>query len=465
MKRILLIDPPGLIESFNAGIGYIAGTLKKKGYEVKALDFNNDKTNQDIRLEQALREGFNVIGLSIKSNTVAPSVKIAEKCRTIRNDILIVAGGPEVTVEGARFLDENPVFDYAFLGEAEESILQFLRFMEGDATVDSVNGLCYRKDGKVMTNHSHVPQDLDTIPFPDYYVFDTFGKRNLSYPLVTSRGCPYDCTYCCVKIISGKKFRARSALNVVDELELVQHKYGFNDFVVIDDTFTQNIDRAKDICREILARKVNYTWHCFNGIRADRLDEELLDLMKESGCKDIWFGVESLVPDVFNLIRKGETTEDVINAINMTNRKNIRVSSFFIIGLPGSTYKKDMETLRQAKGLGILSTHWGLANPIPGTALWDWVKKNGKVLRDYRMVTTFIDPEPAFETADYTETERLKMFYKANLAFYNHRDLMRKVDIGNIFKVLKIILKYDPLRLPLHLLIGFGKLAGRLRGR
>lgn len=465
MKKVLLIDPPGTVGGLNSGLAYLAGTLKRAGHSVFVLDFNNDKAGMDERLGHALNDCFDVVGLSIKSNTLTPSIEIANKCRQIKKDIIMAAGGPEVTVEGPGFLSENPVFDYAFLSEAEDSLLKFLQFLNGPGAVEAVSGLCYKMDGRVVSNPICVPDDLDKIPFPDYSVFDTFGKQTFYYPLVTSRGCPYDCTYCSVKVVSGKRFRARSASNVVSELEQFKKNYGLDDFVVLDDTFTQKIDRAKEICRELLKRNISATWHCYNGIRADRLDGELLDLMKESGCRDIWFGLETLDPDVFNLIKKGEHIEDIVKAIEMTKAKNINVSCFFIIGLPGSTYARDIETLKKARKLGIRNTHWSLATPMPGTALWDWVRENGRVLRDYRTLSFFKEPQCAFETDDYTEKERLKMFYKANLGFYGYRDLTsEKGLLKGGWKVLILILRYDAPRLPQHLFAAAKKLMSRLIG-
>lgn len=459
--KILFIDPPGTVPGLNTGLGYLTAVLKGKGHTVKVIDFNNRKEPQQ-RIEEV--SDYDMVGLSIKTNTLYSAISIAEECRKIKPGITVVAGGPGVTVEGSLFLKDKPVFDYAFVGEAETGIVEFIDSMEGKKTIEGVAGVCYRRGERIIENPGCVINDLDNILYPDYSDFDALDRVNEPYPLITSRGCPYNCTYCSVKIVSGKKFRARSPENVINELINAKKLYHIKEFVIADDTFTQKVERAKDICKGLLEKDFIIPWHCYNGIRADKVDRELLQLMKQSGCEDIWFGIESLVPEVFDKIEKGEKVEKIVEAVNLAKEAGIRVSGFFIVGLPGSDYSKDMETVKKAKGLGLYQTHWSLAMPMPKTALWDWVMQNGRVLRDYRSVSFFVASKCVFETADYPESERMKMYYKANLAFFNYNDISSdKRLLVRGLKILCIVLKYDPLRFPLHLVKGFRKFKNRKR--
>lgn len=464
-KKILLIDPPGSVVGINSGLGYLSGSLAAKGVSAKVLDLNNNQENQKNRLYNELKNGFKAVGFSVKVNTILSAVKIAEWCKDFSRDIILFAGGPGVTIVGPDFLNEYKIFDYAFIGETENSISDFIDYVyEGKKDVKNIKGLCYRQDGKNISNPVDMPLNLDGLLFPDYSVFDTFNNSKV-YPLVTSRGCPYDCSYCSVKIISGKRFRAHSPENVVEELKQAKKRYWVNRFEILDDTFTQDIKRAKKICELIISENINMSWVCQNGIRADRIDKELLKLMKDAGCTDIWLGIESLDKGVFDKIKKGEDLEDILNAVNMAQDAGIDVSAFFIIGLPGSTYIKDMETLTKAKKLKLKLTTWSIATSYPHTALWEWVQKNGIILRDYREVSFFVEPKCVFETQDYTEKERLKVYYKANLAFSRYECLTaEKSWPKRISSILKVIVKHDVYNLPRHLITGSWMLAKRAFG-
>jgi radical SAM superfamily enzyme YgiQ (UPF0313 family) len=180
-----------------------------------------------------------------------------------------------------------------------------------------------------------------------------------------------------------------------------------------------------------------------------------MKLMKKAGCKEIWLGIETLDPKVFRLINKGEKIEDILRTIRLAHQEGIMVSGFFIIGLPGSTYEKDFQTLEKAKKLRLQTSTWSLATPFPHTFLWQWMKKNARIIRNYNDVSFFVDPKCTFETVNYQEKDRLLIFYKANLAFHRYTCLTKE---NTIFKqavsVLRIIWRFDRLHLPEHLIYG-----------
>lgn len=468
--KVLLIDPPGSVIGLNSGLAYLAGALERHGAEVLVLDFNNHRDGVEPRLREAMERGWDLAGISIKTNTVISALEIADMLKMLSKTTPLVAGGPGVSILGAEFLKENPVFDYMVSGEAERSIVRLMEAFEKDTQdFSGVPGLSYRGTEGIISNRPEVPLDLDAMAFPDYSCFDKLSFSRNSYPIVTSRGCPYGCIYCNVSIVSGKRFRARSAEDVIRELRGAKIRYGIDNFQVYDDTFTQDIRRAKEICRLMIDEDIGLSWVCQNGVRADRLDEELLSLMKEAGCRGVWFGVESLDDEVFRKVNKGEDVSDILRAITVTKQAGIPISAFFIIGLPASTYQKDMDTLRKARRLKLNLTTWSLATPYPHTELWDWAHKFGRMLRDYRDVSFFVEPKCVFETDEYPERERLAVLYKANLAFSRYECLCAEKNIlVRIFKILKITMRYDPFGLPHHLLTGLflftRKMAGVKRG-
>ena len=204
--KFVFIDPKGFTNGLNTGLGYLSATLLKDGHTVKVIDFNNKSGSEDFRLSTCKDADF--VGISIKSFTLDESVRLIKKIRQISKAKIIV-GGPHITLDGANFIKENDV-DICVLGEGEETIKEIV-----EKNLREIKGIMF-KDGerKLSTGMREWITDIDQIPFPDYSVFDSVENiRN--YPLVTSRGCPYNCTYCSVCNVIGRKWRARSPENII----------------------------------------------------------------------------------------------------------------------------------------------------------------------------------------------------------------------------------------------------------
>ena len=420
--KIVLIDPKGLTLGLNSGLGYLASSLKKKGHKVTVIDFNNKTGNEKKRLLKATNADY--VGISIKSFTLAESIRLAKEVKKINNKAVLIAGGPHITIDGYNFLNDNKEFDIVVLGEAENAILDITK---GKKT-EKIKGIIYRKNGNVISNGKREwKNNLNRIPLPDYGDFDSVINNKIeTYPLVTSRGCPYNCTYCSVCIVIGKIWRARKPENIIEELKQAKKRYGIKAFNILDDNFTLDIKRVKKICQLLIDNNLNLRWSCPNGIRADRIDKELIQLMKKSGCYSISFGIESGNKEVFDKINKGEQLSDVENAIKMAKSEGIEVNGFFIIGLPGSTYKKDKESMEFAKKLELNSSSWGILVPYPGTKIWDWMNEN----KDVRILKNWkegfhigIKPSPVFETRQYKANEMIKAYYIANIKFIKKRKI------------------------------------------
>jgi radical SAM superfamily enzyme YgiQ (UPF0313 family) len=455
-KKIILIDPLGWVREFNTGLGYISATLKKAGHEVKVIDLNNNSKRIDERLLSA--KNADIIGISIKSFTL----------KEINSKALLIAGDPHIKIDGINFMKNNDIFDIAVVGEGELIMVE----IANGSDLSSINGIIYRKqiEGKIqlMINPGEgYVKNLDSLPFPDYTSFDSIDNLT-SYPLITSRGCPYACNYCSVPFISGRKFRAREPSLVVEEIEYAINTYKVKNFDVMDDDFSVNIKRAKEILKEIIRKKLNINLSFGNGIRADRIDEELLFLMKEAGCQHIMFGVESGDEKVFNNINKGEKLETIINAIQMAKRIGIKsVGGFFIINLPGSTFESDLKSIALAKNLGLTIANFSIFVPYPGKKFWEILNndKNIIFLRPWQEGFTYgKNICSVFETTNYREKDIIKMFYISNIRLYNYLAIIEgeKGTIKKGFKLVYIILKYDLKNFPKHINRLFFKLINLL---
>ncbi|MCX6818583.1 MAG: radical SAM protein [Candidatus Aenigmarchaeota archaeon] len=419
--KIVLVDPKGLTLGLNSGLGYMASSLKKKGHKVAVLDFNNKRGNEKKRLD--IVKNADYVGISIKSFTLNEAIKLARLVKKINKKAVVLAGGPHITIDGYNFLKENECFDMAVIGEGEKILIEIIE----KKNLKNIAGIIYRNGKEIKINQDkHWIKNLDTLPFPNYKCFDSVMD---AYPLVTSRGCPYSCTYCSVRDVMGTLWRARKPENIIEELKTAKEKYKINEFKVLDDNFTLDINRAKKLCEMLIANNINMKWSCPNGIRADRLDNELLLLMKESGCYSISIGIESMHPEVFEKLEKGEKLTDVKNAIRMIKEKGMKIKGFFIIGLPGSTYEKDKFSLKESKKLGIEAA-WGILVPYPGTRIWLWLEKkiklgNARILRDWKKGFHIgLLPKPVYETSSYKAKDMLKIYYMANLRYLKLNNLL-----------------------------------------
>src|SRR3989344_5745220 len=449
MKNILLINPPGLSLGYNVGLCYLAANLKRHGFEVKIIDFLNQPGEENKRLLQA--RDYEVVGISIKTLGLAKAVEIMKKVKIINPKATLIAGGVHISLDEYNFMKDNPLFDVSFMNDAEQSLLEF---MQGKS-MKKIEGIVYRYGKDVLINpRRKAALNLDDLPYPDFDSFDTPLKEIGNYPLLTSRGCPYNCIYCTVQVVS-KKWKPRAVENLITEHK--QNRHRIKEFHIVDDNFTLRIDRIKEFCRRLIDEKMGLRWSCPNGIRADIMDEELVSLMRKSGCYLANLGIESADEAVFKTINKGESLSDVIQAVKMLKKEGIIVIGNFILGLPGSTYRIDMESVRKAKEMGLDVSLWYPLSLYPKTKVYDLAinDSNLRFIRDWKKGFKYNfkgKPILSFERRDYRKEEMIKAFFLANLKSRSYGILIdpKKNLVVRAIDLLKIILKYDPLYIFSH---------------
>jgi len=456
--KILLIDPPGWQKGvLNVGLAYLASSLKRKGFDVQVADANNNSLSDEVLLNIVSDHDPTIIGYSINTGTVSSAVRMAKKTKELFPDSIHVAGGPHISLFYQEFLTQNREFDYAFLQEAEDTFPLFCEKLSNGDSISDVSGIAF-----INENHKLISRQLEKFPDPNSLSFPDYGKsypyqRELlqkRYPVVTSRGCPYNCIFCTASKICGKKWRGRFAQDVIEELKLAKSKYGIQRFDIVDDNFTLNLKRTKQFCRLLTDEKVGLEWTCPNGIRADKVDQELAEVMRESGCDMVCIGVESGDKEVFGAIKKGETLQEIEKSIRLLKSVGIKVTGLFIIGLPGDNLKKFNKSLEFVKKTELDDAWFGLLIPFRGTEVYKWVDKNGRFLRDFDEAQFFgPDARPIFETDQFTEKEMIKCYQKACTVTGN----LGRVIPGSVsefkrekFKR-KLLWKYDRTRIKRHL--------------
>jgi radical SAM superfamily enzyme YgiQ (UPF0313 family) len=365
--------------------------------------------------------------------------------------ISVVVGGPHPSIIKERALKECAA-DYAVYGEGEFALAELA---EGkDAS--SIEGLIWRDGGRIVVNPPRKPLlELDSLPFPDYEMFELGGYAQKRIPLTTARGCPHRCVYCAVDLLVGKRFRTRSPENVVDEIEY-WYKKGYTDFGINDDTFTENVERAGRICDEIVKRRISISWDLRTGIRVDRVSRGLLLKLKAAGCKFIAFGIESVDPGVLDMMRKDIRTDLIEKAVTETKDCGIGVGGFFMIGTPGDTYATFRKTYEFAEKDVFDEVRFYNAEPYPGTEFFDWIKKNGTFLsepEEYLNSRSRWEESPIFETPDFTSKERIKAFNEGE--YLVTKKLIAKVAGRHLANIVSPAYRIKALR-KMMLQLGFG---------
>lgn len=460
--KVVLIEAKGTSKYPHNGFAYLAGSIINK-HEVKIFDLNILDINEEELLRRLKVEKPDLIGFSMKSFNLKNVLLLAKKVKSITGSVLVV-GGPHVTLCAKEFFDKDndDTFDFGFQGEADTSFAKFCDVFGRQEEYSKISGLIYKDNEKTIFNNNDFINDLDKINLPDFTCFENnidFEKYG-GYPLLTSRGCPYQCIYCSVPKISGSKWRFRSPENVLKELKQVIQKYHIKSFQIIDDSFTLNISRAKDFCRLLIEQNLNLRWCCPNGLRADCLDEELVKLMKKSGCESVSLGIESGDEKVFNFINKGEKLDNIANAVKILKKHGLSVSGFFIIGLPFESVKSVKRSLKFINKLNLDGVKWNMLVPYPETFLWNWVLKNGRFLENFTDGQHFSKEkgiQPVFETDDYSARQRVISYKIANLSTGSYYYVFQRPKNKILFflKYALYLLRYNPALL-------FEKMAGKI---
>jgi len=451
--KIILIEVRGTNRYLHNGLAYLAGAFKNRG-NVEIIDLNYLDWSEERLIDYLKNLNPKIIGFSIKSTNATKIINLIRKIKPLV-DSLIIVGGAHISLLGKEFLEKNPEIDFGLQCEAERTMADFMNYLEGKKKVAEVPGLVYRKDNQCFTNPYSFNFNLDEINFPDYQAFKgvdliQYFKEN-PYPLLTSRGCPYNCIYCSVKNVSGRAWRPRSVENIIQELIVAREKYQIKNFEIVDDNFTMDLKRAINFCEGLINKNFNFEWGCPNGIRADKINEELAKKMYQSGCRYVSLGIESGDETVFNNIKKGEKLSDVVKAVKILMKERISVAGFFIVGLPFDSLQKTRKTIKFIEKLKLNGgVKWNFLIPYPQTELWDWVNKNGKILKDFSQGRHFYKNKakivPTFETPDFTAKQRIKAWKIANLstASYSYVFKIPKNKIVYKIKIFVYLLYYLP---------------------
>jgi len=477
--KALLINPPQIFYpgseppagNLPLGLLYIAAVLDKAGYKAEILDafitdFSFRKIGDIIEvgmpygriMEEIRRRKPDIVGVTNPFTCqVENAIRVADIVKEIDPNILTVVGGPHVTAVPVEFLDEAKNVDIAVIGEGEHTMLDIARFFEGYKKISDVQGIAYRKDGTVVMNSPRpFIKDLDELPYPAYHLVEMeqyLDPEKIEYrsfkdraiPMITSRGCPFNCSFCSVHLHMGKMFRAHSVNYIVDHIEHVVNKYRVKTIYFEDDNLTLDLKRFEAICDKIIEKDITFNWETPNGVRPDYLTLSLLKKMKKTGCQSVFFGIESGDQFVLdNIVDKSLKLEDVTKVAKMCKEIGLKTGAFYIIGFPGEKKENMVKTVELALRLKRefdVGMHLFFATPSYGTRLYKECKKKGYIRENLtpRAFAEVRQPRgmPLIKTEDFTPIE-LKEIASRTVRTYKKVSLLNY--IKNPKKTLKMAL-------------------------
>ncbi|MCP4133185.1 MAG: B12-binding domain-containing radical SAM protein [bacterium] len=452
--NIVLINPPQVFSKYQVaagvvpplGLAYLASYLIKSGHTVTIIDSLGEGHNilrewkDDLYLRglhfadiiKKIPRNTQVVGISNHFTIAFPSVLALAAEIKEKYNISLVLGGANATALYEAALQEECV-DYVLFSEAETSFNSLCAYLAGKANIDDIDGIAYKSNGHIFYNQKtyYIP-DPDKLPFParDLLPQEQYQEAREAHgpaqkrwtTIISSRGCPFECTFCTSELW-GRKWRGRSAKNVVDEIELCMNRYRITEFHFEDENMTMNAKRMNEICDEILKRELKINWQTPNGIRAETINGELLKKMKESGCCHVVFAPESGSPKVLNeIMNKKPDLEKIEELIIIANKIKLKTAAFFILGCPGETIDDIKKTMQYSKKLarkGLDEVVFSLFIPIPGTELFRQLTKNGYILLDYESLVTIGDIKKGVSLTRHISGKKLMQYrLKAYTGFH-----------------------------------------------
>jgi radical SAM superfamily enzyme YgiQ (UPF0313 family) len=459
-ENVLFVIPPAPMGTLfttcpshpHSGVGYLSEFLTKNGVENHVLDMRLNYTYKEL-FERIQALNPDLIGVTSTTYGSSQAYKIISQIgnREFKqhSGFQIVLGGPHVSALGPQVLQQCNA-DFAVSGEGEHTLLELCQQDEKK----KILGLMYKEQSKVVVNERRrLLKNLDALPYPTYEKFELNKYTKKEILITSSRGCPFNCTFCSIALSMGRQWRARSPEHIIEEINY-WYKRGYKEFDFIDDNFTLSKERTLQICELIKQNNfVELDLKCGNGIRADRTDRELLAKMKEAGFTYLAFGVESGNNRILRHIKKAEDLEKIEQAIRNSVQLGFDVGLFFIIGHPEETKKEVEESFNLALKYPVFHVFFYNALPYPGTELFEYIKTNNLFIKDpkvYLKNISYYDNEPVYATREFPAEKRKEMLVKAKqiqdevLRKHMLRSLARYGILGSLAAVFISPLIHDP---------------------
>jgi len=430
MPKIIFIEP----ESPNLHIfsdfplprlgTLILGTMMlRRGWEVEVFVESLRRVDYDLIAKADL------VGISTITSTAPRAYAIADKVRAMGVPVLM--GGPHVTYLADEALEHA---DYIIRGEGEAALTAFIDAWIGGRDFSAVPNLSLKEDGRVV-HHPMLPMEknLDVIPYPDLSLLKPDPGRHKftpPIPVQTSRGCPFDCSFCSVTGMFGRKYRFRSTENIIEELR----RYNRRGTAVFfyDDNFAADRNRTKELLQAMIRERFRFEWT--TQVRADiARDIELVRLMKKAGCHTVYIGFESVNPESLDAMNKKQTVADLVEAVRVLRRHRIRIHGMFVLGFDQDDWKTVKKTLRFAKKARLSTTQFLILTPLPGSEFYNRMKAEDRLrFRDWALYDAH---HAVFQPARFSLPDLQKAQLFCHRKFYSLKQMALKIIAGEWLSV------------------------------
>jgi len=401
---LLLVNPPITLEerygSFASvgsqapplGLCYLASSVRKFGYSVQIIDAPALDMDLSCTTAEIVKSGADFIGLTASTVSIFRASELAKALKGSRIKAPIIIGGPHVSSLPKETLEEFKEFDIGVINEGEFTVPEIISCLKEGVTIGDIRGLVYRNGEEVVISppRNNI-EDLDSIPYPAWNLLPYLPKyykpsphsyfRLPSSSLMSSRGCNGTCTFC-ARPFMGEKYRGHSAEYTVGMIDHLIENYGIRDIMFYDDNFLLDKKRVETICEEILKRGYKISWSCL--ARPEITSVDLFNLIKEAGCWQIAYGIESADQNILTTIKKRVTIERIEEVIRKTNEAGIHSRGYFMIGCPGETKKTIEKTIRFTIKSGLRDFHVTFCTPMPGAELFATASRHGEFKRDWK---------------------------------------------------------------------------------
>ena len=364
--KALLVQPPNYtgneldnylggcaFRSPQLGLLYLAACARSH-HDIRVLDLNHlqsgyGSAGELFQLVEKEVESFQpeLVGYYTMANVYPWVIQSCERLKKAHPDMFLILGGEQASLTAKDSLAAFPFVDAIARGEGEATFPELLAFLEAGRPLDGLHGLSFRRNGDCLHNPDRsMESDLDRIPLPAYEFTPPLPEYQPGQPIhraniITSRGCPYDCKFCSVQVFWERRVRFRTHARVIEELRYLQNQVGAGFIDFADDTFTINIDHTREFCHEVLRAGLDLEWFCRS--RVDRVDLEILKLLRQAGCTLMFYGAESGSQEMLEYVGKKILREQILEAVRVTVAAGIKPILSFIYGYPDET-PKNLET-------------------------------------------------------------------------------------------------------------------------
>lgn len=407
-KFIGVVAPP-------LGIAYMAAILEKNGFEVNVIDASALDMTWESMEEELKKISPQVVAITALTPTIEQATKTAQLARRACPNSKIIMGGYHPTFNHQELLKKD-YMDIVVMGEGEYTILDLMKTLQNGGDLAEVKGIAF--DG-VITPPRPLITDLDSLPYPALHLLpmDHYKLLNMKTnmaTMITSRGCPMQCSFCASAALHGAKLRLRSPEKIVDEIEYLVEEYKVETIAFMDDTFTLIPKRVEKICQEIKKRDLNIYWGCT--ARVDNISGDLLSQMREAGCITIFMGVESADQQVLDQVDKKTTIPKIKQAFELSRKEKIRTIASVVLGMPGDTKDSIARTVKFVQELKPSYAIFSLATPYPGTRFYQQMLEQNMIkVKDWSKYTLI---SPIIDTMEISLEELKKIQSRAFRNFY-----------------------------------------------